>query len=296
MVGAREGAPPSRALLLAAFAAVYGIWGSTFLAIAVAVESLPPLLMVSLRCLAAGGVLMAFCLLRGEVWPRRDAWRQAAFHAVFLFGAYGLVAWAEQRVASGVAAVLAATSAIFVLGMDGQARRRAGARFGMALGLAGVLLMVAPWRDGKALELSGTVALLGSSLLWAVGSVRSRTNPLPGSPLMATAMELLSGSALLFVAALVLGEPATLHPSAVSVRSVIAVGYLVVFGSIVAYSAFHWLLGVTSPSLVATHAYVNPVIALVLGWLLHGEAVGATTVAAVGMVLGGVAAVAAASS
>jgi drug/metabolite transporter (DMT)-like permease len=290
---ARGDAPPPRALVLAAFAAVYGIWGSTYLAIAVALETLPPLLMVSLRFLLAGTLLLLICLLRGEPWPGLGAWSLASRQAVFLFGAYGLLAWAELRVASGAASVLAATSPLFVLAMDAGARGRFSAGVGVSLGLCGVVVLAAPWRGAGGLDPAGTLALLGSALLWAAGSARPPTRSAPGSPLMATSVELLLGSGLLLAAGLAMGEAAELHPTLVSARSLLALGYLVVFGSVVAYTAFRWLLGVASPTLVATHAYVNPVIALALGWLLHGEALGGATFAAAGMVLGGVVSVAA---
>jgi len=286
--GARGGPTAPRAGVVAAFLAVYGIWGSTYLAIAVAVESLPPLLMVSLRCLTAGAVLVGWARLRGDRLPPPRAWAMAASRAALLFGAYGLVAWAEQRVASGVASVLVASSALFVLLLDGCARRRAGARAGVALGLAGILLMAAPWGVRSGADAAGMAALVGSALLWAVGSVWSRAHAAPGSTLMSAGLELLAGSVLTLVVGLLLGEAGRVHVGAISVRSLLALGYLIVFGSVVAYTAFRWLLDVSSPTLVATHAYVNPVIALALGWLLHGEALTGSTVAAAALVLGGV--------
>lgn len=279
-------AAPPRALLLAAFAAVYGIWGSTYLAIAVAVETLPPLLMVGLRFLVAGLVLLAWALLRGEPWPRRDAWIAAAVQGLFVLGAYGLVAWAELRVASGTSAVLAATSPVFVVLLDSRVRGRIGVIAGAALGLLGVLLIASPWRSGAGVDPWGSLALLGSALLWGAGAARAKRAPVPASALMGTAMELLTGSVILLSLAILSGESNAV--GAVSGPSLLAIAYLVVFGSIVAYTAFHWLLQVSSPSLVSTHAYVNPVIALVLGAMLHGEPVGGATVAAAVTVLGSV--------
>ena len=293
--GALGGRTAPRAGVVAAFLAVYGIWGSTYLAIAVAVESLPPLLMVSLRCLTAGAVLVGWARLRGDAWPGSRSWLVAASRATLLFGAYGLVAWAEQRVASGIAAVLVASSALFVLLLDGRSRRHVGAKVGIGLGLAGILLMAAPWHARTGADLAGMAALVGSAILWAAGSAWSRARAVPGSTLMSAALELLAGSALTLVAGLALGEASAVHPGAISLRSILALAYLIVFGSVVAYTAFRWLLDVSSPTLVATHAYVNPVIALALGWLLHGEALTGSMVAAAGMVLGGVALVAGAA-
>lgn len=278
--------PPPRVLVLSAFAAIYGIWGSTYLAIAVAVETVPPLLMVGMRFLAAGSVLLALALLRGEAWPRRDAWLAAARQAVFVLGAYGLLAWAEQRVASGASAVLSATSPLFVVLLDARLRRRPGVRVAVGLGLLGVILLASPWRGRTALDPWGSLALLGSGLLWGAGAVRAKRTVAPGSTLVATAMELLTGSIVLLAVALLVGESSAAW--SMSARSLLAIGYLVVFGSVIAYTAFHWLLQVSSPALVSTHAYVNPVIALALGSLLHGEGLGSASILATGMVLGGV--------
>ncbi len=283
---ATQASTPPRALLVAAFAAIYGIWGSTYLAIAVAVETLPPLLMVGVRFLAAGSVLMAWALLRGEAWPRRDAWLAATVQGLFVLGAYALVAWAEQRVASGASAVLAATSPLFVVLLDAQVRGRLTVMMGVVVGLVGVLLLASPWRSGSGVDPWGSLAILVSALLWGAGAARAKKAPVPGSALMGTAMELLTGSVVLLSLALVSGEPGVAR--AVDGRSLLAMAYLVVFGSVVAYTAFHWLLQVSSPSLVSTHAYVNPVIALGLGWTLHGEVVGGATVAAATLVLASV--------
>ena len=282
MEGWRSAGGPTapRAAVAAAFLAVYGIWGSTYLAIAVAVESLPPLLMVSLRCATAGSVLVGWARLRKDPWPPRRSWAVAASRAALLFGAYGLVAWAELRVASGIAAVLVATSALFVLLLDRSSPRRAGARVGVVLGLAGILVMAAPWRARTGLDVGGMLALVGSAVLWAAGSTWSRARAVPGSTLMSAGLEMLAGSALTLIAGVALGEPSLVHLGAITTRSVVALAYLIVFGSVVAYTSFRWLLDVSSPTLVATHAYVNPVIALALGWLFHGEALTGAMVAA----------------
>lgn len=293
--GAGGATPPPRGLVVGAFAAVYAIWGSTYLAIAVGLESLPPFFMMGLRFLVAGGVLLGLALLRGERWPAWESWLAAAGQAILLFGAYGLLAWGEGRVSSGVAAVLAATSPLFVLLLDRGARGRAAARVGMALGLAGVVVLVVPGSSTGGLDPAGTAALLGSALLWGLGSVRPPRKTAGVSPLMVAAMELLGGSVLLSTVGALVGEAAALHGHAVSGRSMAAVAYLAVFGSVVAYTAFRWLLGVASPSLVSTHAYVNPVVALALGGAIHGEAVTRSTVAGAALVLTGVVAVAVAA-
>jgi drug/metabolite transporter (DMT)-like permease len=202
------------------------------------------------------------------------------------------VAWAEQRVASGIAAVLVASSAIFVLLLDGRARRRSAALVGVALGMTGILVMAAPWQARGAADLAGVAALLGAALLWAGGSAWSPGPSVSGSTLMNAGLELLAGSALTLVVGLVLGEAGQVHLDAVTARSLLALGYLILFGSVVAYTAFRWLLKVSSPTLVATHAYVNPVVALALGWQLNGEALTGSMVAAAALVLGGVALVA----
>jgi len=262
-----------------AFAAVYVIWGSTYLAIRFGVETIPPFIMAGTRFAVAGVLLYAWARLRGAPAPASREWLPAAvIGLLLLFIANGGVTWAEQRVPSGIAALLAATVPLWIVILDwtihGGARPRAGIVAGLAAGLVGVVLLVGPsqFLGPGHLDTVGIVVLLFASVSWAVGSLYSRKAILAASPLLATSMEMLSASAALYLLALCTGEFGSFHPGEVTLRSWLAVGYLASFGSIVGFSAYVWLLRVAHASRVATYAYVNPVIALVLGWAVAGEA------------------------
>ncbi len=282
----------SRAQVLAAFAAVYVVWGSTYLAIRFAIETLPPFLMAGARFLASGAALYAWTRAGGAPRPTRLHWRETAVVGAFLLvGGNGGVAWAEQRVPSGLAALLVATVPLWMVLLEWW--RSGGVRpgwrtwAGIATGFLGLGILVGPAEllGGGAADGVGAAALVLASILWAVGSVYSRRAALPESPLQATGMEMLAGGALLVLVGSAVGEWGRLDPGAVSGRSLLALAYLVVFGSGLGFTAYVWLLKHVEVAKVSTYAYVNPVVAVFLGWLLAGEAVTARTLAAAAVIV-----------
>lgn len=287
-------APPSRALVLAAFGVVYIVWGSTYLAIRVAIESIPPFLMAGTRFLVAGALMYGWSRMRGAPRPGRPAWRAALLlGALFLLFGNGGVVWAEQYVASGLAAVLVALmpiwTAIVQWARPGGTRPGLMTTAGLLTGFAGVALLLAPGGSGAEIHRVGALVLILASLSWAIASVISRNMPLPESGAQSSGMQMLAGGALLTVAGLATGEAAAFDPGAMSPRSLGALLYLITFGSLLGFGAFTWLLRATSPARVATYAYVNPVVAVILGWALLGEPFGPRELAAAAVIVGGVA-------
>jgi drug/metabolite transporter (DMT)-like permease len=287
---------PTRGSIIAAFAAVYVIWGSTYLAIRIAIETLPPFLMASARFLVAGGLLYAWSRIRGAERPTAANWLAAlTVGGLLLMGGNGAVVWAEQRVASGVAALLVATVPLWMVLLDwwwrGGARPGRGVIAGIALGLAGLVLLVGPGTiaGGGRVDPAGAAVLVLGSFSWAAGSLYSQRAPLPKAPLLATSMEMLGGGLLLFFAGLLTREGSRLDLGAVSLQSVMALLYLVIFGSLVAFTAYIWLLRVSTPARVSTYAYVNPVVAVLLGWAFAGEPITARTLLAAAIIVGAVA-------
>lgn len=285
----------SLSALIAAFAAIYLIWGSTFLAIRLAVETLPPLTMIGIRSVVAGVLLVGFALLRGAPRPTAEGLKSAALVGTVLFvGCHGLLAWAQTRIPSGQAAVLLATIPLWVpavawlVGSAGRPGWRTVA--GLAIGFAGVVLLLAPKASGAAVvdPLGGAVALL-SALFWAVGTVLSSRSPSSSSPVLAAGMQLLAGGVAALVIGALLGEWNGLSLGAVSLPSLLGLGYLITFGSLGAFGAYTWLLQVCAPEKVATYAYVNPPVALVLGAATLGEPLGLREGAATLVILGAVA-------
>jgi drug/metabolite transporter (DMT)-like permease len=288
------GAPPARSLVVAAFAVIYLVWGSTYLAIRVAIESMPPFLMAGTRFLIAGALMYGWSRLRGAPRPGWPAWRAALLlGALFLLGGNGGVVWAEQFVASGLAAVLVALMPIWTAIVEwvrpGGRRPGLMTTAGLLTGFAGVALLLAPGSTGTAIDPVGAIVLIGASLSWAIASVISKGMPLPASGAQSSGMQMLAGGALLVLAGLATGEPGAVRPEAITPRSVAALLYLITFGSLLGFGAFTWLLRVTTPARVATYAYVNPVVAVVLGWALLGEPFGPRELAAAAVIVGGVA-------
>jgi drug/metabolite transporter (DMT)-like permease len=288
------GAAAPRWKLVAAFAAVYIVWGSTYLAIRFAIETLPPFLMAGVRFLVAGSVLYGWARLRGAPRPRLLEWRSAlVVGGMLLLGGNGGVVWAQKTVPSGVAALLVASEPLWIVLLDWLPPRpvRPSGRvlLGLGVGFAGVALLVAPWEGSGAVDPVGSLVIVLAAASWAAGSLYSRRAPLPGSPLAATGMQMLAGGALLTATGLGAGEAAHFDPAAVSAASVAGFAYLVVFGSLVAFTAYVWLLRHAPASKVATYAYVNPVIAVVLGWALAGEQIGVRTVVGAAVIVGAVA-------
>ena len=276
-----------------AFFAIYIIWGSTYLAIRYAVETIPPLYTAGFRHLVAGTILMLWCFWK-KLRPTRAQLRASVIiGALFFLGGHGALHWAEQRISSGLASLLIATEPIFVflLACAAERRWRVNARLltGIALGLAGVALLFGrnSLMAGPRMTTAAVVTLLGA-FSWALGIVYSRKSHLSGHPLLLSALSLISGSLLLLIAGTVAGENRGFHFAEVSHRSWMALAYLILFGSVIAFTAYNWLLEHYSPTLVATHTYVNPVVAVLLGWLYANEAVTLNVMLAGTMVIGAV--------
>lgn len=282
-----------RLAIAAGFAAIYLIWGSTYLATTVAVETLPPFLMMGVRSLVGGAILYAAARVAGAARPTAAHWRgAAATGALFFVGCHGLMAYAQQRVPSGVSALLMATLPLWVSLIGWLRGERPAARTMAALGIgfAGVALLIAVSR-GIALGGIATLpllALLVAAPSWALGSVLARTRALPSSPTQASGMALLVGGALLVCLGVAGGELDGFEAQAVSVRSLLGLAWLTVAGSVVAFAIYNWLLRVDRPERVATYAYVNPVIAVTLGAVVLGEIVTPGMLVAGAIILGAV--------
>ena len=282
-----------RTRIVIALAIVYVVWGSTYLAIAVADRTLPPLLMLAVRFGLAGALLYAWSAWRGDVAAARlgrREWTSAAIvGGLLLFVDTGGIAWAEQRVASGLTALLVATVPLFTALLDRTffgVRLSLGALAGIAAGLLGVAVLVG---QNANVDPLGAAVILGAAVAWAAGSAYGRVAPLPKAPFLSAALQMLCAAAFLGVAGAAMGEVGQVHPAAISAASVAAFAFLVVFGSIVAFTAYGWLLRSGAPSvLVSTYAYVNPVVAVLLGWLFAGEAVGGRELAAGAIVVASV--------
>ncbi len=290
-----KGEVPSVTALAAAFAALYLIWGSTYLAIRFAIETIPPFTMAGARFLTAGLALYLWARARGVARPTRRQLRDGGIVGAFLLlGGNGAVVWAEQWVPSGLTALLVATVPLWMVLLDwvwaGAARPPVGVWFGLAWGLAGVGLLTGGL-GGEAFEPGawlGAIVILFGSLSWAMGSIYTRTARMPAAPRMATAIQMLAGGLLLTGLGAGVGEWATFDLRDVSGRSWAALAYLVVFGALVAYTAYIWLLGVSTAARVSTYAYVNPVVALILGWALADEPLSGRTAVAAAVILSAV--------
>ena len=279
-----ETRPPAWQTLLA-FAIIYFVWGSTFLAIRVGVREVPPFLLAALRFLIAGLVLYGWMIARGERSPTGRQWTSAFLLAVLIFVLdYGLLFWAEQRVPSGIAAVMLATipafmalSEIVILKTQRLTVRLA---LALAIGIAGVgVLMNNSFNLGGApIDTKGAVALIIAAISWSVASALTRKLPLPESKVMNSGAQMLAGGILLAVTAAALGEFRGFHPSAVSLEVWLALAYLSVAGSIIGFTAYIWLIHHQSPTKVGTYAYVNPVVAVLVGYFFGGEGLGLRTI------------------
>lgn len=278
------GAHPPRWMTLGAFAIIYFVWGSTFLAIRVGVHEVPPFLLASVRFLVAGLVLFGWSMARGESFPTRRQWMSLFLVALLIFVFdYGLLFWSEQRVPSGMAAVMMATIPAFTAVAEVILLRtqKMTARLATALliGIAGVAVLVSRALNlgGAPIDRVGAIALVFASMSWSLASVLNRKLPLPASRPLTSGAQMLAGGMLLAIASLTLGEQRAFHPAAVSIHAWLALLYLIVLGSIIGFTAWLWLIQHESPTKVGTYAYVNPVVAVVIGYFLGNEEIGART-------------------
>jgi drug/metabolite transporter (DMT)-like permease len=270
---------------LLAFAIIYFVWGSTYLAVRVGVREVPPFLLAAMRFLVAGLVLYAWTMARGERSPNGRQWISAFLLAVLIFVLdYGLVFWAEQRVPSGLAAVMMATVPVFMAVSEIVFLRtqRLTVRLAVALliGIGGVAALVSHslYLGGAPIDTAGAVALIVASISWSISSALTRKLPLPASKVMSSGVQMLAGGVLLVLTAASLGEFRGFHPSTVSRGAWLSLLYLIVAGSIVAFTAYVWLIHHESPTKVGTYAYVNPVVAVLVGYVWGGEALGLRTI------------------
>ena len=294
---------PTKAALLAGFATIYLVWGSTYLGIRIAVETLPPFLMASARFLVAGGLLITWIACTRGFRPTPRQWfDNTIIGGLLLLGGNGLVAWSEQKVPSGIATLIISVSPLFIVLLDwlvlvvGQDETRGtrptmGTFIGLALGFAGLAILVGPdlSKDAGSLDPWRVGGLIVACLSWGGGSIYIRYARQPAEPFTAAAMQQLTGFAWLLVASVLLGEPWHFDVAAVSGRSLIAWSYLVVAGSLVGFTTFVWLMKHSTPARVSTYAYVNPVVAVFLGWLILHEPVSPRIFLAAGIIIAGVA-------
>lgn len=289
------GSRPSPMLLTAAFAAVYFIWGSTYFAIRIAVQSVPALLVPALRHLSVGLVFYPLFRFTSKERPTPSQWITCAITGVSLLAVgNGIVSWAEKFVPSGLAALLVATVSLWMVLLDwlrpGGTRPLPRVFAGIVLGFLGLLLLVGPGHLGGRDRVSpvGALMLTIASLAWAFGSIYSRHHPLPRSPLLGVAIQCLAGGSTLLIATVASGELKGFHWAQVSIEAWVAISYLAVCGSAIGYSAYAYLLKHSSATSVSTYAFVNPVVALLIGWWFGGEALSVRTILASAVILSAV--------
>ena len=292
--------------IIAAFAALYLVWGSTYLGIRFAIETIPPFLMGGVRFVIAGAALYLWMGARGAPKPSPVHWRNAAIVGGFLIlGGNGGVVWAEQFVPSGMAALLVAILPFWMVLIDwlrpGGQRPSLGVTIGLIVGMIGLLILVGPSalnpsaesdaaaRAGDGVMLTGAIVLVFASLSWALGSIYSRHAALPKSASVATGMQMLTGGAMMLLLAFAVGDHSGFDIAQVSAKSMLAFAYLTLVGSLVGFTAYIWLLKVQPASRVSTYAYVNPIVAVFLGWAFAGEALSLRTAIAAAIIIGAVA-------
>lgn len=295
---ARLSAPAPRRNVIAAFAALYIIWGSTYLAIRYAVMTIPPFLMGGVRFLIAGAILYGWTRLRGAEVPTRAQWRAALVTGVLLLvGGNGAVLWSEQHVASGLVALIVAIVPLWMVVFDwlrpGGTRPAPAVFVGLTLGLVGLALLIGPGaianRGHSTIDVRAAIVPVFGSMLWALGSIFSRYAPRHSSAQLATGMQMLAGGGTFLVVSVIAGEPGHFRVSAVTIPSLAGFLYLVTFGSLLGFTAYIYLLGATTAAKAATYAYVNPIVAVVLGWAVAGEPFTPMMLMAAGIILAGVA-------
>ena len=286
---------PTLTRIVLAFAAVYFIWGSTYLAIRFAIETMPPLAMAAVRFLTAGSLLFVWARSRGARIPSGAHWRAAAISGTLLLaGGNGAVVIAEQWVPSGLVALLVASVPLWMVILDrffgSRARPTRRTVIGLTVGFGGVALLAGSLGVGAGggKELFGAFLVMGGSLCWAAGSLHSRYIKDPPRPRMLVAMQMLSGGVVLAVMAALTGDWARVDIASISIRSWVAFGYLILAGALIGYAAYIWLLTVVPPARAGTYAYVNPVVAMFLGWSFAGEPLAFRSLGAAAIILGSV--------
>lgn len=297
---------PSTLAVATALGIVYVVWGSTYLAIAYVVETMPPLLSAGARFVVAGSLLVAFLVARDRWqrarghaspesllrWPRGVEWRTAFIvGSLLLLGGNGMVSVAEQTIPSGIAAVIIATTPIWLSVFDALLTRRMPSRVaigGLVVGLVGVAILLLPSSGIDSLNPVGIGILVVATLCWASGSLYARRGPLPSNHLLGTGMEQLAGGLVLLTVAAAVGEVGAFRPEGVTTASLLGLAFLIVFGSLVAFTAYVWLLNHVAVTTVATYAYVNPVVAVALGIAFRGETLSLRSLLAAGLIIGAV--------
>lgn len=285
---------PSRTLVIAAFAAIYIIWGSTYLGILIAIRDIPPLIMAAMRFLVAGTVLLVWALLKGEKLPALPSvLRISLAGLLLLFAGNGAVTWVEQYLPSGLAAIIVATVPLWFVLLD---RRQWSFYFsnrsiiiGLCIGFAGVILLFAGKSAGNLfsdhMKFISLLVLVCGTIFWTIGSLYAKYRPVEGSTLMKVAVQMLAAGLAFVVLALCLNEQKGFHFADVHFNSWMALAYLIFMGSLVGYLAYMWLLSVRPASLVGTYAYVNPVVAVFLGWVIAGEGVSLQQAIGLGVII-----------
>jgi drug/metabolite transporter (DMT)-like permease len=287
-------AGPTRLRVMLAFAAIYIIWGSTYLGIRVAVAHIPPFLMAGCRYVLAGGILFACLRAMGVATPTVREWRHALLGGFLMLTiGNGLVSWAELSVPSNLAALLVAAVPLYTALFDwcrpGGQRPPRSVLLGITVGFAGMLLLALPERGSIATpHVAGVVAILIAGMGWALGTLYARYGRHHPHSLMASAQLMITGGGLLLLVALARGEATGFSPAAISAKSGLAFAYLTVVGSLVAFSAYSWLVAVSTPALISTTAYVNPVVAVILGWLLLDERLSSRALGGAALIIGAV--------
>ncbi|HVT73825.1 MAG TPA: EamA family transporter [Lacunisphaera sp.] len=295
---------PTRSALIAGFAAIYLIWGSTYLGIRVVVETIPPFLMAGVRFLVAGALIATYLALTRGFRATARQWRDNAVIGGFLcLGGNGLVSWAEQKIPSGIATLIISVGPLFIVLLDWAAHavfrdNRRGTRptpltfVGLALGFAGLAVLVGPdvvHQGVGGLDGWSVVGLIGACLFWGIGMICTKYAHDPVEPFTGAAIQMLAGSVWLLLTSLACGEPGRLVVDAISGRSVLAWGYLVVFGSLIGFTTFVWLMKHSTPARVSTYAYVNPIVAVFLGWWILREPISPRIFVASAIIIAGVA-------
>lgn len=285
---------PFQAKLVIAFFLIYFIWGSTYLAIRYAIETIPPFLMAGVRFTTAGTLLYIFLRLTGAANPSLKQWLNLWVVGTFLFlGGNGLVVWAEQYITSGLAALLVSTLPLWLIMLDllwaGGPPPTVKGLAGISLGIIGTVVLIDPVKiTATDIYIPGALVVIFGSMLWATGSIYSKKFTQPDSIFMSAACQMLGGGLSLLLVSLVLGEWFAFQPVGISLVSFAAFSYLVVFGSIVAISSYVWLLKNASAASVSTYAFVNPTVAIFLGWLIAGEEINAHIIFGAAIILAGV--------